>query len=159
MKTLISALFVCSLLFSASIVFASSHAPDLEKRLMQQERRIDRLERQVEALQGQLMDAQYGDQGSSSSSRAKDRNTIDPLVGNWECTDNVFTYDISFFENGRLVQEEPFFSKAKGGRWSRLSGDRFATDQGVTFSVDFRSDDELNVTNLTNNNLWNCSRK
>lgn len=156
MKILLSLLFALSLLFSSDDVFASSHTADLEKRLLQQERRIDRLERQVEALQSQLMDAQYGAQGSP---RASNRDTIDPLIGSWECTDNVFTYDISFFEDGRLVQEEPFFSKAKSGRWSRLSGDRLATGQGLTFSIDFRSNDELAVTNLTNNNLWNCSRK
>lgn len=58
------------------------------------------------------------------SSRAPDRNAVDPLVDTRECTNNVFNYDISFYADGRLIQEEPFFSKARGSRWSRLSEDR-----------------------------------
>ena len=138
---------------------AKADTANLEKRLQQQERRIDRLERAVESLQSRLLDSQYGETAESGSSRAPDRNATDPLVGTWECSNNVFNYDISFFADGRLIQEEPFFSKAKGSRWSRLSEDRFATGQGQTFSMDFRSNDELAVTNLTNKSVWECYRK
>jgi hypothetical protein len=138
---------------------AKADTANLERQLQQQERRIDRLERAVESLQSRLMDSQYGETAESSSSRAPDRNVIDPLVGTWECTNNVFNYDISFFGDGHLIQEEPFFSKAKGSRWSRLDEDRFVTEQGQTFSMDFRSNDELTVTNQTNKSVWECFRK
>ncbi|MCK4509079.1 MAG: hypothetical protein KAU27_11080 [Desulfuromonadales bacterium] len=137
---------------------AKADTADLERRLQQQERRIDRLERAVESLQSRLLDSQYGDPANVGSSQAQNRNTIDPLVGTWECTNNVFNYDISFYADGRLIQEEPFFSKAKGSRWSRLSEDRFVTDRGQTFSMDFRSNDELTVTDQTNRGVWECSR-
>jgi hypothetical protein len=138
---------------------AKADTANLEKRLQQQERRIDRLERAVESLQSHLMDSQYGETAESGGSRAPDSNAIDPLVGTWECSNNVFNYDISFFGDGRLIQEEPFFSKAKGSRWSRLDEDRFVTEQGQTFSMDFRSNDELTVTNQTNKSVWECFRK
>jgi hypothetical protein len=159
MKVLISSMLAVSLMLSTSALAAPPDTADLEKRLQQQERRIDRLERAVEALQDSLMDSQYTEPDNSGNSRAPDLNALDPLVGTWECTNNVFNYDISFFGDGRLIQEEPFFSKARGGRWSRLSEDRFVTDNGQTFSMSFRSDNELTVTNLTNQGVWECSRK
>lgn len=138
---------------------AQADTANLERQLQQQERRIDRLERAVESLQSRLLDSQYGETAESGSSRAPNRNATDPLVGTWECSNNVFNYDISFFADGRLIQEEPFFSKAKGSRWSRLDEDRFVTEQGQTFSMDFRSNDELTVTNQTNKSVWECFRK
>ncbi len=158
MKILISSILAAGLMFSTSALAAPPDTADLEKRLQQQERRIDRLERAVESLQSRLLDSQYGEPADVGSSRGQDRNAVDPLVGTWECTNNVFNYDISFFADGRLIQEEPFFSKAKGSRWSRLDEDRFVTKQGQTFSMDFRSNDELTVTNMTNKGVWECSR-
>ena len=118
MRTLTCALLAVSLMLTAPVLAASTDTPDLEKRLQQQERRIDRLERAVESLQGRLMDQKYGEPVETGGSQASARNATDPLVGTWECTNNVFNYDISFFADGRLVQEEPFFSKAK----SRVDG-------------------------------------
>ncbi len=137
---------------------AKADSADFEKRLQLQERRIDRLEQAVESLQNRLLDSEYGEAGNPANSRSQDRAATDPLVGTWECTNNVFTYDISFFGDGRLIQEEPFFSKAKGSSWSRLDEERFATEQGMTFSTSFRSNNELTVTNLTNRVVWECSR-
>jgi hypothetical protein len=157
MNRLAGSLLTICLVFSSPALAAST---DLETRLKQQERRIDRLERAVESLQSRLMDTQYGEPaGSGSSGRASDVNTRDPLIGTWECTNNVFTYDISFYDDGLLIQEEPFFSKAKSSRWSRLRENQFVTEQGQTFVTSFRSENELTVTNLTNQSIWECSRK
>ena len=137
---------------------AKADTADLERRLNQQERRIDRLEQAVESLQGRLMDEQYGRSDRPGEARAQDRNAIDPLIGSWECTNNVFNYEISFFADGRLIQEEPFFSKARGSRWSRMGEDRFVTEQGMTFNVNFRSNNELTVIEQTNQGVWECTR-
>jgi hypothetical protein len=137
---------------------AKADTTDLERRLKQQERRIDRLEKAVESLQSRLLDEQYGKTGSPGNSRAQDRNAIDPLIGTWECTNNVFNYEISFFADGRLIQEEPFFSKARGSRWSRMGENRFVTEQGMTFNISFQSENQLTVTEQTNQGVWECSR-
>ena len=155
MKTLICLALTISLVLP-SIALAVEDIADLERRLLQQERRIDRLEREVEILQDKLMDSEYGTTGTD---RARDINTIDPLVGNWECSNNVFTYDISFYDNGLLVQEEPFFSSAKSSKWSRLNENNIATDRGLTFSTSFQSEDRVTVTNRSNQEVWECSRK
>lgn len=143
---------------SLAVLPANANTADLEKRLQQQERRIDRLEQAVESLQSRLLDAQYGETTDSGNSRVPDRRASDPLVGSWECTNNVFNYEISFFADGRLIQEEPFFSKSRGSSWSRLSEERFTTGEGLTFGMSFRSNDELTVTNLSGEGSWQCSR-
>ncbi len=61
MKILIISMLAASLVFSTSALAAPPDTADLEKRLQQQERRIDRLERAVEVLQDSLMDAQYAE--------------------------------------------------------------------------------------------------
>jgi hypothetical protein len=84
----------------------------------------------------------------------------DPLVGTWEFTNNVFTYEVSFFDDGLVLQEEPTFSKVKSSRWLRLGEDKFIIkQQGATYNTYFRSNDELTVTNSNFPTSWECSRK
>jgi cell division protein FtsB len=145
-------------MFSSSAMAETSDLIGIENRLQQQERRIDQLERTVEALQNHLMELENGIPAHIENSRSMDTNTIDPLVGTWECTNNVFKYDISFFADGHLIQEEPFFSMAKNSRWTRMSENRFVTDQGFSFTTDFQSVDILTVTNMNNQSAWYCTR-
>ncbi len=105
------------------------------------------------------MDAQYDTPSDDGQSRAQDRNAVDPLVGSWECTNNVFNYDITFFDDGRIIQEEPFFSTARNSRWTRMSDNRFVTDQGMSFEAVFHANGSLTVTNMSNQGVWECSRK
>jgi hypothetical protein len=96
----------------------------------------------------------------SSATLAVAADVADPLVGTWECTNNVFTYEVSFFGDGLLLQEEPTFSKVKSSRWLRLGENKFIIDQqGVTYNTYFRSNDELTVTNSRVPSTWECSRK
>jgi hypothetical protein len=87
-------------------------------------------------------------------------DAVDPLVGTWECTNNIFTYEVSFFDDGLLLQEEPTFSNVKSNRWLRLGEDKFIIkQQGATYNTYFRSNDELTVTNSNFPTTWECSRK
>ena len=96
----------------------------------------------------------------SSATLALAADVADPLVGTWECTNNVFTYEVSFFGDGLLLQEEPTFSKVKSSRWLRLGENKFIIkQQGVTYTTYFRSNDELTVTNPRVPSTWECSRK
>ena len=96
----------------------------------------------------------------SSITLAVAAEVADPLVGIWECTNNVFTYEVSFFDDGLLLQEEPTFSKVKSGRWLRLGENKFIIKpQGATYNTYFRSNDELTVTDSSFPTTWECSRK
>ena len=148
-------IMTCLLLMAATAPLHAASTADLERRLDQQERRIDRLESDLEALQNQL----YQQPIDVGSSRPANQSAVDPLVGVWDCTNNVFNYEISFFANGRLLQEEPSFSKVKSSRWSRTRQNQFVTQQGLTWSADFRNDDEVTITNLTDQASWTCYRK
>ena len=152
-------LLMSALLCAVPTMSAASETARLEKRLDQQQRRIDRLERAVESLQSRLLDEQYAPDGASGRPGASEKPAKDPLTGVWECSNNVFTYEISFFANGRLIQEEPFFSKTAQDGWTRTSDDEFVTRQGHSFRTEFRNDDELTVTNQSNRAVWECSRK
>ena len=87
-------------------------------------------------------------------------DAADPRVGTWECTNNVFTYEVSFFDDGLVLQEEPTFSNVKSNRWLRLGENKFIIkQQGATYNTYFRSNDELTVTNSNFPTTWECSRK
>jgi hypothetical protein len=86
-------------------------------------------------------------------------DVADPLVGTWECTNNVFTYEVSFFDDGLLLQEEPMFNKVKSSRWLRLGENKLVIKPGATYNTYFRSNDELTVTNPNFPTTWECSRK
>lgn len=146
------------LAFSSFSPAAANEILELEKKLQQQELRIDRLELELESLQNRLLDEQYGQLENSDSPGASPGKNIDPLVGAWQCTNNMFNYDITFFEDGLLVQEEPVFSNTKRSKWRWLSENQFMVEQGLTFSTDFRSRDELILENRSSNAIWNCFR-
>jgi hypothetical protein len=149
-----------NLIFASFAHAASSDIADLEKQLKQKDDRIQRLEEEVDSLRQQLLDLQYGGQENVGRSLSVDRNTVDPLIGTWECTNRVYNYEISFFDDGQLVQEEPFFSKVKETNWLRLDENRlFIGEGGVAYNIEFRSQDELIVTNPGNRVVWECSRK
>ena len=95
----------------------------------------------------------------SSVTLAVAADVADPLVGTWECTNNVFTYEVSFFDDGLLLQEEPTFSKIKSTRWLRLGENKLAIKPGAIYNTYFRSNDELTVTNPNFPTTWECSRK
>lgn len=158
MKLLILIGAAISLVFSSFSPAAANEILELEKKLQQQELRIDRLELELEALQNRLLDEQYGELETSGSPEVSPRNNIDPLVGAWQCTNNMFNYEITFFEDGLLVQEEPVFSNTKRSQWRRLGENQFIVEQGLTFSTDFRSKDELILENRSSNSIWNCFR-
>jgi hypothetical protein len=86
-------------------------------------------------------------------------DAADPLVGTWECTNDVFTYEVSFFDDGLLLQEEPTFNNVKSSRWLRLGENKLVIKPGTTYNISFRSDDELTVTNPNFPTTWECSRK
>jgi hypothetical protein len=160
MIRLLIVLIAANLIFSTFSFAASSENADLEKQLQQKQDQIDRLEQEVEYLRNQLMDMQNNAQESTGNSGPMGGNLSDPLIGTWECTNKVYNYDISFFEDGRFVQEEPFVSKARSGSWTRLVENRIFFEQGgQTFITAFPSHDELIVTNSGTKAVWECYRK
>ena len=160
MKMLLGFFLVVNFALTSISFAASPETADLEKQLQKKEDQIERLEQEVEYLRNQLMDCQYNAPESTGNSQSMQGNIADPLVGNWECTNNVYNYDIAFYEDGRLIQEEPFFSKVKSGNWSRLDKNRFLIERGgPTFTTEFQSNGDLTITNPVNRSTWECFRK
>ena len=118
--------------------------------------RIQRLERTVDDLQAQIRDLQ--DQLAAIDTGVTD-TPADPIVGSWECTNNVFTYAMSFTRNGQVVQQEPTFGNARNTNWSRLSEAEITIAGHVVVGTDFFSDDSLSMTDTRNNTTWECNRQ
>ncbi|MBW2504092.1 MAG: hypothetical protein JRE16_05925 [Deltaproteobacteria bacterium] len=139
---------------------ALSTNTDIEEIVDQQERRIEQLESEVQRLENQLHELQSANQTTVDPDETVLDNQLDPLVGIWECTNNVFNYEITFFKDGRLIQEEPSFSKTKTSRWTRTKEDQFVTAEqgGNAWSTDFSNINEVTITNLSNQATWSCSR-
>lgn len=119
------------------------------------EHRIDALERTVESLQDQVLGQQAPrDRGASAAARSLQ----DPLVGTWQCTNNVFNYDITFLADGRLLQESPTFGKVKEGSWERISDDVVLITGGQKLRASFSSSDNVIIENLSQQGSepWNC---
>ncbi len=115
--------------------------------------RIQRLERTVDDLRSQVRDLEDQLVGGGAEAPA------DPIIGSWECTNDVFTYAIFFDGSGQVVQQEPTFGNARNTTWSRLNETEILVAGQVALGLDFYSDDSLTITDGRNKTSWECNRK
>jgi hypothetical protein len=134
---------------------AGPDAAEMQRKIQEQQRHIDSLEQTIEDLESQLMGLQQG-QPSINPTRGLD----DPLVGTWQCTNNVFTYDMTFFADGRLLQETPTFGKFREGTWRRAGDDEVILRDGTRLRTSFRSEDRMTAEKVPNQSQtsWSCEK-
>lgn len=118
--------------------------------------RVDRLERAVAELQAQVGDLQAG---SAKQSVPGYGSLDDPLLGTWQCTNNVFTYNMTFLNNGQLLQETPTFGPMRELSWTRLSDFEILLTGGIKLLTRFRSSEEMTVDNQNNQAKWECRKQ
>lgn len=155
MYRFLSLLTLLTLLMSAH-AYASTDNDMFEQKIKNNEQRIERLERLVESLEDRLNE--YESSASTKPLDRKDSAAI-KIVGYWECTNNVYEYDIQFYSDGTLMQEEPFLGSTKSSRWSNFSGNRFVVERDRIFEADFSSEDEFTAINVNTKEEWRCYRK
>ena len=144
------------LLFPGPVVAQETDSNTLTRVVEDNQIRIQRLERTVDDLQSQIRDLQ--DQLAASGTGAANASS-DPIIGSWECTNNVFNYTIFFESNGQVVQQEPTFGNARNTNWSRLNETEIAIAGHVVLRTDFYSDDSVAMTDVRNNTTWECDRQ
>lgn len=149
-------LLIPLILLMSAHAYASSDNGRLEQKIKNNEQRIERLERLVESLEDRLNEYE-----GSASTKPVDQGFFRSrrIVGSWECTNNVYEYDIHFYADGTLMQEEPFLGSTKSSQWSNLSGNRFMTERGRVFEADFSSENEFTAMNTNTKEEWRCYRK
>jgi len=67
----------------------------------------------------------------------------DPLVGVWQCTNNVFTYDMTFFADGLLLQESTTFGPMRELSWRRIAADEVLLTGGVKLRASLSGNDQM----------------
>jgi hypothetical protein len=137
---------VCILAISVQAETVSNEA--LQQRLNQQGDRIERLEEAIRELQSQT-DRRQQELGSPLD---------DPLVGVWQCTNNVFTYDMTFFADGLLLQESTTFGPMRELSWRRIAADEVLLSGGVKMRASLSGKDQMTAENLGNRAKWECRK-
>ena len=126
----------------------------LQRQLEQQSQRLDRLEAAVRELQAQGAETSPRRSGAG----ALQKNLSDPLVGTWECTNKVFTYNMTFFADGLLLQESTTLGPMREVSWTRLSTDEILLTGGIKLRTSLSADDQMIAENLASRAKWDCRK-
>jgi hypothetical protein len=126
----------------------------LQRQLEQQSQRLDRLEAAVQELQSQAA----APAPRRSSAETLQKNLNDPLVGTWECTNKVFTYNMTFFADGLLLQESTTLGPMREASWTRLATDEILITGGIKLRTSLSADDQMTAENLASRAKWDCRK-
>lgn len=96
---------------------------------------------------------------SAGDSENAARPALDPLVGAWECSNGVFTYDYFFQANGTLIQQELTFGNTRNASWTRLSDQEISVAGGPLLTITMDGDRRMSVYDGRVGATWDCNRK
>jgi hypothetical protein len=133
---------------------ASTSNEALQRQLEQQSQRLDRLEAAVQELQSQAA----APAPRRSSAETLQKNLNDPLVGTWECTNKVFTYNMTFFADRLLLQESTTLGPMREAFWTRLATDEILLTGGIKLRTSLSADDQMTAENLASRAKWDCRK-
>jgi hypothetical protein len=126
----------------------------LQRQLTQQSERLDRLEDAIRTMQARDTDVQ---RRSTTAELQRDLN--DPLIGTWQCTNQVLTYDMTFFADGLLLQESTTFGPMRELAWTRISSDEIVLPGDVKVRTSLSGNDQMTAENLGNGAKWACRKR
>jgi hypothetical protein len=84
---------------------------------------------------------------------------LDPVVGNWGCSNGVYNWAIFFHANGTLIQQEPTFGNTRDTSWTRLSDQEITLGGGQVLSVTMDGNSRMSVLDTRVGSTWDCTRK
>jgi len=119
--------------------------------------RIERLEKAVENLQRTLdsieerLRSQEGRQPASPSA--------DPVVGRWQCTNNLQTMNLTFQANGRILIEEPTLNSVRSNTRTRLDDSRISIVGGTPYEITFDGSDSFILLETNSRSTGTCRRQ
>jgi hypothetical protein len=120
----------------------------LQRQVEEQNQRIERLETAVQELQSQPGQREP-DYGTSPD---------DPLVGTWQCTNKVFTYNMTFFADGMLLQEGTSMGPTHKLSWKRLSASEILISGGTKVVTSMSGTDRMTAERQGAMTKWDCSK-
>jgi hypothetical protein len=70
----------------------------------------------------------------------------------------VFTYNMTFFADGLLLQESTTLGPMREVSWTRLSADEILLSGGIKLRTSLSADDQMTAENLANQAKWDCRK-
>ncbi len=130
--------------------------------IQQLEERLSDLEREAAALRSEIAvikSQEYADPTQNTQRR-------DPLLGTWECTNNVFTYELSLMQNNLVITKEMSSGKTRQGKWIRRGKDDIVISNpgyrsggsAQSFKVIDLSDDRMSLEEPNTRSIYDCYR-
>ena len=119
--------------------------------------RIERLEKAVENLQRTLDNIE--EQLRSQEGRQPASPSADPVVGRWQCTNNLQTMNLTFQANGRILIEEPTLKTVRSNTWTRLDDSRISIVGGTPYEITFEGPDSFILLETNSRSTGTCRRQ
>jgi hypothetical protein len=142
-------IFCCALLLLLN-TFSTAEI-GLNQQVQNNQKRIDQLEDDLAEMLVELQDIRNQLVFSSPT-----QTSVDPLVGKWRCTNNLYSYNVFFSSNGRVVQEEAVLGNTKVNNWTRVGDEQIVFADGFLLRTEFESENELSIENINTNMVWKC---
>ena len=144
-------IIIFSCLFLLLFNSFSAAETGLEQQVQNNQMRIDQLEDDLADMQVELQDLR-----NQLASSTPPRTSTDPLVGKWNCSNNLYGYEIYFSPDGRVVQQEAVLGNTKVNNWVRVGDDQIIFADGFRLRTEFESDNEFSIENIKTNTAWKC---
>jgi hypothetical protein len=116
------------------------------------------LQKRVEQLEEQLQALQSLPPAGRPAAAGRQIVIDDPLIGTWRCTNKVFTYDMTFFADGLLLQESTTFGPMRELSWTRVADDEVLFTGGIKIRTRLSGLDRMTAENLGTRAQWECEK-
>ena len=154
--------FVSFLVIALCLPVYTSHANEFEE-ILQLEERLNTLEQEAATLRSDI--AAIKDQLAVDPAYDSPQNT-NPLFGTWECTNNVFTYELSLMADGVVITKEMSTGRTQHGKWLRRGKEDIVISTGGhsgggsahSFRVLDLYEDRMSLEEPNAQSIYDCSK-
>ena len=163
MQRLTPAIFLTLFTLTLCLPIFPAQAADLDE-LRYLEERLTTLEQETAALRSDIdiLKARVGIEPAYGS----EQNISTAIIGTWECTNNVFTYELSLMQNGMVITKEMSSGRTRQGNWTRRGKDDIVISnpgyRGGGTAQSFRvvdiSDDRMSIEEPNAQSIYDCYR-
>ena len=151
--------FTILLTLSLALPVCTAQAANTED-IQQLEERLNALEQEATALRSELAIIK----SQVPTDLNYDTPQRDPLLGTWECTNNVFTYELSLMQNNTVIIKEMSSGSTSHIKWTRRGKEDIVISNpgyrsggsGKSFRVVDLSEDRMSLEEPNTQSIYDC---